>query len=331
MQECGAAVTSSIELSFVIPVYNGSATVGVLLEQIRQTFSDTPHEVVLVNDGSQDDSERTCARLAENSAGTVSFLQLARNFGEHNAVLAGLNQASGNYVAVLDDDGQNPPEEVLRLWTHIRATNCDVVYGRYIEKKHGWFRNLGSWFNNSLATLVLKKPRGVYLASFKILNRFVVNEIIKYRGPFPYIDGLIYRTTHNIGQIDVEHRERVAGRSGYTFRKLVKLWLSMFLGFSMAPLRMAALAGFGTSLLSLVLLLAILAHQLWVTPTNPIGTPTVLVCMALLGGVQLAAVGVIGEYVGRIFLQQSGMPQYVVRYSLKPCARNSLSQSPDGE
>ena len=153
-----------MELSFVIPVYNGGRTVGRVVEEIQEQFREVPHEIVLVNDGSVDDSEATCAALSERHPDLV-FVHLARNFGEHNAVLAGLNHSSGEYVAILDDDGQNPPGEVRRLYAAIRAGNHDVVYGCYRVKHHSLFRNLGSWFNDRMATLMLKKPRDLYLSA----------------------------------------------------------------------------------------------------------------------------------------------------------------------
>ncbi|HUQ71867.1 MAG TPA: glycosyltransferase family 2 protein, partial [Planctomycetaceae bacterium] len=272
------------------------------------------YEIVLVNDGSSDDTEQVCRELAAAYPNVVRFVHLARNFGEHNAVLAGLRYTTGQAVAVLDDDGQNPPEEVWPLWEHLQTSGHDVVYGRYREKRHHWFRNLGSRLNDRMATWLLKKPKDLYLSSFKVLNRFLVDEIIRYRGPFPYIDGLIFRTTRNIGQIDVEHRRRLSGQSGYTLRRLVRLWLNMFLGFSIAPLRLSVVVGLVTSLFSTLLLFGIVLDKLWVNPDVPVGIPTVLTCVALFAGVQLIVLGMVGEYVGRIFLEQNGMPQYVVRY-----------------
>src|SRR5204862_7823008 len=225
------------ELSLVIPVYNGSRTIGPLVEQTAKIFGSTSFEIVLVNDGSEDDSERVCVKLAEKFPQNVTFVHLSRNFGEHSAVLAGFTEARGRYVAVLDDDGQNPPEEIVRMLAELKRGHYDVVYGHYIEKKHSWFRNLGSRFNDAIATLMLGKPKELYLSSFKVMNRFVVNEIVKYRGPYPYADGLIYRTTRRISQIPVEHRASVGGASRYTLVKLISLWLNMFLNFSIAPLR----------------------------------------------------------------------------------------------
>jgi glycosyltransferase involved in cell wall biosynthesis len=301
------------ELSFVIPVFNGAQTVPRVVRRIQDTFARHSIEIVLVNDGSQDDSEMVCRSLVEANPDTVVFVHLARNFGEHNAVLAGLAQTRGQCVAVLDDDGQNPPEEVLPMWKLLKDDHRDVVYGRYAVKQHHWFRNLGSRLNDQMATWLLRKPKDLYLSSFKVMNRFLVGEILKYDGPFPYIDGLIFRATRNIGQINVQHRSRECGRSGYTFIRLVRLWLNMFLGFSITPLRIAVIAGLVTSMFSILMLVGILVDKVWVNPGVPVGIPTVLVLITFFGGVQLTVLGSVGEYVGRIFLSQNGMPQFVIR------------------
>jgi undecaprenyl-phosphate 4-deoxy-4-formamido-L-arabinose transferase len=255
----------------------------------------------------------------------VTFVHLSRNFGEHSAVLAGFTQARGRYIAVLDDDGQNPPEEVVRMLDELKRKNYDVVYGHYIEKKHSWFRNLGSRFNDQIATLMLHKPKDLYLSSFKVMNRFLVNEIIKYRGPYPYTDGLIYRVTRNIGQIPVEHRVSQSGRSRYTLRRLVRLWLNMFLNFSIKPLRVSVYVGLLASCLSVVALIAILIDKLWITPDLTVGIPTVLGSVVFFSGVQLMILGLVGEYLGRLYLDQTGTPQYVVRYAMREGSKDQSS------
>ena len=307
-------MTSVPELSLVIPVYNGSRTIGTLVEHTPKIFGSISFEIVLVNDGSEDESETVCIQLAEKFPQNVTFVHLSRNFGEHSAVLAGFTEARGRYVAVLDDDGQNPPEEVVRMLDELKRKNYDVVYGHYIEKKHSWFRNLGSRFNDRIATLMLHKPKDLYLSSFKVMNRFLVNEITKYRGPYPYTDGLIYRVTRNIGQIPVEHRASLSGPSRYTFRRLVRLWLNMFLNFSIKPLRISVYVGLLASCLSIVALIAILVDKLWITPDLTVGIPTVLGSVVFFSGIQLMILGLVGEYLGRLYLDHTGTPQYVVRY-----------------
>jgi undecaprenyl-phosphate 4-deoxy-4-formamido-L-arabinose transferase len=313
------------ELSLVIPVYNGSRTIGPLVEQSIKIFGSTAFEIVLVNDGSKDDSEMVCAELAKKFPQNVTFVHLSRNFGEHSAVLAGFTQARGRYVAVLDDDGQNPPEEVVRMLDELKRKNYDVVYGHYIEKKHSRFRNLGSRFNDRIATLMLHKPKDLYLSSFKVMNRFLVNEITKYRGPYPYTDGLIYRVTRNIGQIPVEHRVSQSGASRYTLRRLVRLWLNMFLNFSIKPLRISVYVGLLASCLSILSLIAILIDKLWITKNVTVGIPTVLGSVVFFSGIQLMILGLVGEYLGRLYLDQTGTPQYVVRYRIREGSKDQSS------
>jgi undecaprenyl-phosphate 4-deoxy-4-formamido-L-arabinose transferase len=180
------------------------------------------------------------------------------------------------------------------------------------------FRNLGSRFNDRVARVMLKKPRDLYLSSFKIMNQFLAGEVTRYRGPFPYIDGLILRTTRNIGQLDVEHREGPTGRPNYTLRKLFLLWLNMFLSFSILPLRLAALVGTASSLASLPLLAAIVIDKVYLNPDVAVGIPTVLVTIVFFAGVQLVILGTLGEYLGRLFLEHTKSPQFVVRYVLGP-------------
>ena len=315
------------ELSLVIPVYNGSRTIGALVEHTTKIFGSTSFEIVLVNDGSEDDSEKVCAQLAVKFPQNVTFVHLSRNFGEHSAVLVGFTEARGRYIAVLDDDGQNPPEEVVRMLDELKRKNYDVVYGHYIEKKHSWFRNLGSRFNDRIATLMLHKPKDLYLSSFKVMNRFLINEIIKYHGPYPYTDGLIYRVTRNIGQIPVEHRASLSGPSRYTFRRLVRLWLNMFLNFSIKPLRISVYVGLFASCLSIVALIAILIDKLWITRNLTVGIPTVLGSVVFFSGIQLMILGLVGEYLGRLYLDQTGTPQYVVRYAIREGSKDESSAS----
>jgi glycosyltransferase involved in cell wall biosynthesis len=305
------------QISFVVPVFNGAGSIGQVVSRILDEFRDTPIEIILVNDGSRDHSEAACRFLVGEYPEKLTFIQLAKNFGEHNAVLAGLAQARGQAIAVLDDDGQNPPEEVRPMWRALRDQKLDVVYGRYREKQHNLFRNFGSWLNGRLATWLLRKPSHIYLSSFKVMDRFIVREILKYRGPFPYIDGLIFRSTTNIGQIDVRHDRRKTGQSNYTFRRLLRLWLNMFLGFSITPLRLAVLAGLFTSAFSAILMLGIIIDKVWINPNVPVGVPTILTLITFFSGVQLTVLGSVGEYIGRIFLAQSGMPQFVVREVLR--------------
>jgi len=307
-----AKETTPMKLSIIIPVYNGAKTIAPLVAEVQRHLAGRYDlEIVLVNDGSPaDNSAEVCDQLAANDP-CIRFVDLSRNFGEHNAVMAGLNYCTGEAAVIIDDDFQNPPEEIARLVDKLRE-GYDVVYSRYERKEHGLLRNLGSSFNNLVATLLLGKPYGLYLSSFKALSRFVIDELIKYRGPYPYIDGLVWRITRRYAVVTVRHAPRAEGRSGYTLRKLVSLWLNMFTNFSIVPLRVAVVLGLTLAFAALVIAAIAVVERLR-HPDLPRGWASLMVAMLLLAGVQLMAIGLVGEYLGRLFLKDAGNPQFVVR------------------
>jgi len=298
--------------SIVIPVYNSEPTIGPLVDRLVGELGADALQIVLVNDGSRDGSDGICRARVRAYPGVVTYVRLARNFGEHNAVMAGLHHAHGDHVVIMDDDFQNPPEEVRRLIEHARAGDYDVVYARYEAKRHHWARNLASWLNDRVATVMLDKPRDLYLSSFKCLTQFAVREVVKYRGPYPYVDGLVLRCTRNIGTLATAHAERRQGRSSYTLGKLVGLGLNMFVNFSVTPLRLSTLLGVGASAVGLVLGVAVVVERL-ARPGVPVGWASVLVAIIVFAGVQLIMLGLIGEYLGRLFLTENQTPQFVVR------------------
>lgn len=300
-----------VSVSVVVPVYCGAATVTELVEGLGQGLRDRYDlEVVLVDDGSPDDSADVCRALAARHP-WVRVVYLSRNFSEHNAVMAGLNFARGDSVVIMDDDLQNPPSEVPRLLDALQ-TGFDAVYARYERKRHGALRNLGSWLNDRVATVMLGKPADLYLCSFKALSRFVVDEVKKFDGPFPYIDGLILRVTRNIGVVTVVHHERARGQSNYTFGKLVRLWVNMFTSFSIWPLRLASLLGLAVAGFGLVAAVAFVIERVR-NPNLPVGWASLVVSVMVLSGAQLFTLGMLGEYLGRMFLKIGGEPQFVVR------------------
>ncbi len=301
------------KLSVVVPVYRGAETVTELVERLGEELRPAyDFEIVLVEDCSPDNSGEVMRSLAARHPWVVC-LHLSRNFGEHNAVLAGLNYATGDFVVIMDDDLQNPPSEVKRLVDQLEA-GFDVVYSRYERKQHHWFRNFGSWLNDRVANVMLGKPPNLYLSSFKAISRFVVNELVKFDGPFPYIDGLILRTTRNFTVVTVEHHGRAVGTSGYTLTKLIRLWVNMFTSFSILPLRMSSLFGLLVAGAGAILAVASAIERLR-HPELPLGWASIMVAVLLLSGVQLFALGMLGEYLGRLFLKVGGEPQFVVRES----------------
>jgi undecaprenyl-phosphate 4-deoxy-4-formamido-L-arabinose transferase len=241
----------------------------------------------------------------------VVAITLRKNFGEHNAVMCALANCTGDYAAIIDDDFQNPPEEIEKLLDEAQK-GYDVVYSKYRVKMHNVFRNLGSWFNDVMATALMRKPRDLYLSSFKVVARPIIDEILKYKGPFPYIDGLILRATASISSVYVEHSAREEGRSNYTLGRLVNLWLNMFVNFSIRPMRVISLVGVLTSALSFVLGIAFFVERLG-HPASPPGWASIAVLVLFLGGIQTFALGIIGEYVGKNYLDRNGTPQWTIK------------------
>ena len=303
---------SSIALSFVIPLYHSAETIEPLVREIASLAIEGGHEIVLVNDGSRDRTSEVCLALVREAKVPVVFIEHARNFGEHNAVLTGWRHARGAHIVNLDDDGQQPPAEAVRLWQHARETGLDVIFGHYREKQHSAFRNFGSWLTNRMTDWALDKPPGFYLSSFRCVTAFVAKEVTSYAGPYPYIDGLLLQVTQRIGSIEVRHEERRAGRSTYTLRPLLRLWLSAWINFSILPLRVATIVGLVTAGAGVVAL-AVVAW-LWFNNIGPsYGFGWLMAALLVFSGTQLVLLGLIGEYIGRMFLTVNQRPQAVVR------------------
>ena len=320
--ETGTQVPSMLRIrrmSVLIPVYNSEQTVGPLVdavvEELRPRYDQL--ELVLVNDGSVDGSDSVIRQAVERHPSILRYIRLARNFGEHSAVMCGLHHVTGDCVAIIDDDFQNPPDQIGLLVDRL-CEGFDVVYSYYEKKQHHWFRNLGSLFNDWIATRLLAKPPGLYLSSFKVLNRLLIDAVIRYDGPYPYLDGLILQSTTSIGQQLCQHAHRKAGRSNYTLRRLVRLWLNMFTGFSVLPLRLASLLGLAMSAAGFALAVFFLvswsfggvffSHEKF-----PPGWASLIVTVTIFAGLQLCVLGMIGEYLGRVFQTMNRAPQFVVR------------------
>jgi glycosyltransferase involved in cell wall biosynthesis len=300
-------------LSVVVPVYNGAATIGEVVNALRALEIAGGLEIVLVVDGSPDNSLAVCKQLAAEPGAPIVLLSLSRNYGEHNAVMAGLARARGSHVITMDDDLQNPPSEVRRLFEYARDGGYDAVYTYYEEKKHAAWRNIGSRFTNWCADHLIDKPRGLYLSSFRCLSAFVREQITAgYEGPFPYVDGLVFQVTQNVSRLQVQHLPRVEGRSNYTLARLFRLWLSMFSNFSVIPLRFATLFGIAFGTLGALAAVIVIAEAIS-DNKPPQGWASLMVAVLVLAGVQLIVVGLIGEYLGRMFLAVNRKPQYLVR------------------
>jgi glycosyltransferase involved in cell wall biosynthesis len=298
-------------LSIVVPVYNGAKSLPELVGALSALQPHGGLEIVLVNDGSPDNSAEVCNDLLRSAVTPMIYIEHMRNYGEHNAVLTGLRHASGAYVITMDDDLQNPPDEVVRLYDYTRLMDFDVVYTRYAVKAHAGWRNLGSRLANWAADRLLDKPAGVYLSSFRCMSEAAAKAVANYQGPYPYIDGLLMQVTQRISSLEVKHLPRQHGESNYNLARLVRLGLNLVTSFSLAPLRFAVLAGIAMAFAGGIGAIAVVAEAVFVG--TPSGWASVTAAILLVGGLQCLILGIIGEYVGRTFLSANGKPQSALR------------------
>lgn len=310
------------KLSFVIPCYYSEATLETVVETVIAEFQDYPIELVLVNDGSTDNTFGVITALCHKYP-FVKGVNLAKNFGQDGARMAGYRYCTGDYIISLDDDGQNPPAEAHKLIAKLEE-GYDVVFGKYLQKKHSWFKNFGSRVNDQMANVIIGKPQDITLCSYFIMTAFVAKEIVKYDGAFPYVWGLILRSTDRIANQVIEHREREVGETTYTFAKLLGLWLNGFTAFSVKPLRIASLLGFFFALCGFLFTSYIVLAALW-TGFATRGWASLMSMLLLVGGIIMMMLGLLGEYVGRIYLNGNKAPQFVVREE-----RNTESGSSHG-
>jgi glycosyltransferase involved in cell wall biosynthesis len=301
-----------MELSIVVPVYRSADCLPELVQRVETALRghSKRFELILVNDASPDASWSVVTRLAEVHPFVVG-LNLRKNVGQDNAIMAGLHHSSGAAVVIMDDDLQHDPADIPALVAALES-GFDVAYARFEHKRQALWKNLGSWFNDRVAVVVLGKPENVYLSPFKAIGREIVDEIVRYDGPFTYVDGIIFGITSHITQVPAAHHARFAGRSNYNLVRSIKVWLKLATGFSVIPLRVTSLIGGIISLLSFLMAL-FFVFQALVLGRQPEGYPSLIVTVFFLGGIQLMGLGAVGEYVGRIFMTQSKAPQFTVR------------------
>lgn len=304
---------ANIQLSIVIPVYNSATILPKLVDKIctemeKEQLSDQ-FELLLINDCSPDNSWQVINELAIQYP-FVKGISLRRNFGQHNATMAGLNHVSGDIVVIMDDDLQHPPEEIGEMIAAI-SNGYDVCYTRYLNRKHPLWKKLGSEFNDWASSKFLGKPKGLYLSSFKAIRKGVADEVVKYDGPYAYVDGLILDVTRSITSIDIEHQARLEGEGNYRLLSSISLWMKMATSFSVSPLRFASLMGFSLSLLSIIMI-AIIVIQKITDPGIAAGWASLIATILFIGGVQTLCIGMIGEYLGRTYLKLNGKPQFTI-------------------
>ncbi len=303
-------------VSFVIPCYRSAQTIGGVVKEINEvmgTLPDYRHEIILVNDASPDDTFEVIRALCREQK-HICGVNLARNFGQHAALMAGFHYVRGDIVVCLDDDGQTPAAEAGKLLAGIES-GADVVYAKYAHKKHSFFRNFGSRANELMTRVMLGKPKELYISSYFAARRFVVEEMLRYENPYPYVIGLVLRTTKKIGNVEVTHREREIGTSGYTMGKLLGLWFNGFTAFSVKPLRVATVIGVFSACGGFLYGFYTVIKK-FLNPAVPVGFSALMASIVFFCGLILLMLGIIGEYIGRIYISMNNSPQYVVRECL---------------
>lgn len=298
-------------ISFVIPCYRSERTVGAVVSELKASVKPSDaYEVICVNDCSPDATLEVLKSLAAKDD-RIKVIDLAINSGQHNALMAGYRHVSGEVVVTLEDDGQSPPSEFYTL-VEALDDDHDVVYARYGTKKQAAFRNLGSWFAGIMGHAMMGAPKDVEGSSFFAAKRFVIDEVVRYGNPYTFVHGLILRATSKLGDCPIEHRERMEGSSGYTLKKLISLWLNGFTSFSVKPLRMASALGVAVALLGFLFGAGVIIRKL-IDPGITAGYSSLMAVILLLGGILMILLGMLGEYVGRIYISLNNAPQYVIR------------------
>ena len=301
------------KVSFVIPCYRSALTIGNVVKEIQDTMNILnayTYEIILVNDCSPDDTFDVIEKLCEEYS-NICGVNLARNFGQHAALMAGFHQVTGDILVCLDDDGQTPADEVGKLLTEIE-NGQDVVYASYANKKHSMFRNFGSCVNEKMLQFLLGKPKELFVSSYFAARRFIVDEMLKYENAYPYVIGLVLRTTKRISNVPVQHREREIGASGYTLGKLLSLWFNGFTAFSTKPLQIATISGCTLAVGGFLYALYTIIKK-FVNPAVPLGFSSMMSAILVIGGMIMIMLGLIGEYIGRMYICMNSAPQFVVR------------------
>lgn len=300
------------EISFIIPCYKSEKTISKVIDEVCFTsdrLNISNYEIICVDDCSPDNVFDELKKLA-NKYSCVKAIRFAKNFGQHAGMIAGIKNSCGRICVFLDDDGQCPIEKLDVLIAPL-ANGFDVSMASYAKKKQSLFKNIGSKFNELVVNLLVDKPKEIQMTNFIAIKRFVADELTKYNGPYPYISGLLFRSSSKITNVPMEERNRMDGGTTYSLKKLVLLWSNSFTAFSIKPLRFSTFLGISTSCIGGFLAVLTVMRKI-INPSILIGWSSVISIILILGGITLFVLGVIGEYVGRIYMSLNATPQFVI-------------------
>ena len=306
-----------ITVSVAIPCYRSAQTIPAVVEELRGVLTSRPgydYQIILVNDYPDDDTFDVITALCADDPRIIG-VNLSRNFGQTTAKIAALPFVTGDVLVYMDDDGQHPADQIFRLVDKVVDEGYDLVYARFPHKKHSWFKRFTSRLNSRVLELNGSKPKGISISSYLAMNRVAVEALKKYRSPFPSIGGYLSHVVRRYANVDMEHRERLAGESNYTLGKMLRLWLTGFTNFSTVPLRMAAFVGAFCSVAGFITGLVMIIRKL-VNHNIAAGYTSMIAVQLFIGGVIMMILGLIGEYIGRIYMTVSDMPQYEIRETI---------------
>ena len=298
-------------VSIIIPTYKGEKTITILIKELIEILKDVNFEILVINDDSPDETHKKLLELQNSNPEILTYIKLAKNVGEYNAVMAGLRNCKGDVAIIVDDDLQHPPSEIFKLIKFSKISDYDVVYTKFKNYNYSLIRSILSKFYNFTANIALNKPSDIYLSSFKSIKRKIINEIVQYEGNYAFIDGLIFSITKNVGTLEVNHEKRKVGSSGYSIKKFAIHYGNLILNFSVLPLRIFFIFGLIISLISFISLLFIIYEKIN-EPNIPIGYPTLIAAIVLFSGIQILFLGLIGEYLGKILKIINKDKQYII-------------------
>lgn len=303
-------------ISFVIPCYRSEKTIREVIDEIIRVVSEKKeydYEVLCVNDCSPDQVGRVITQLAEENS-KIKYIEFAKNKGKHAAILAGHAFVTGEFVVDMDDDCQSPVYELWRLLTPVENDECDVATANYYKKKESLFKRFGSWVNMQTSSIMLDKPKGMIIDNFSVMKRLISDEIIKYKNPYPYFEGLVFSITKRVNVVMMEQRERGDdNRTGYTFAKSLALWSNGLTAFSVKPLRIASMAGLIFAIAGFVWGVSIIVRKLVFHSILVMGYSSLAAIMLFSSGLMMLMLGMLGEYIGRIYISINSLPQYTIK------------------
>ena len=302
------------KISFIIPCYGSEKTVGIVIDEIDKKVKERKeydYEVVAVNDQSPDNVWNVLKDIAKKNS-KVKLINLAKNMNRPGALMAGMSKVTGDYIVLMDDDGQCPMEN---LWDLIKPLEegHDVSIAKYPQYKQSLFKSFGTVVNRKMTEVVIGKPKNLSFTNFSAMKSYIVEEITKYKNPYPYMTGLLLRTTSDIVNVEMEERERIEGNTNFTLRKMLNLWINGFTAFSVKPLRISTVIGIITAVIGFIYGLYIIIHKLFVNTVVVPGYSSTMAALLFIGGIIMMMLGIIGEYIGRIYISINNSPQYVIK------------------